>query len=203
MKKSELIKLAQQGHPQAIALLLNHGLQSHDIQATVGEHAGTLHILLESQTIPAQETYSKIIYQGLQKLAIATIDKAHIYGRTTGNREFAWKTVVSLREQTILDQSQFTLSSSRFKSLEEPPPTQPPRARSVPIQKWQFGWRFCIGWLMVSLGSSAIAFTIVQVVNHQLKLNNSLPQLTIAALTFCAVSSAGLLIRGRYPQRHS
>ena len=37
----------------AIALLRNHALQPHDMQATVGEHAGTLHILLESQTMPA------------------------------------------------------------------------------------------------------------------------------------------------------
>jgi len=201
MKKSELIKLAQQGHPQAIALLLNHDLQSHDIQATVGEHAGTLHILLESQKIPPQETYGKIIYQGLQKLAIATIDKAHIYGRTTGDREFAWKTVVSLREQTILDQSQVSLSSSRFSSL-EPVQKQHPNPQSVLRQKQPRGWRFCIGWLIVSLGSSAIVFTIFEVIKQPLEPDNSLPQLAIASLTFCAVSSAGLLVRGQSLQRH-
>ncbi|RZM82213.1 hypothetical protein [Leptolyngbya iicbica] len=201
MKKSELIKLAQQGHPQAIALLLNHSLQSQNIQATVGEHAGTLHIVLESQPPPAQATYSKAVHQGLQKLAIAAIDKAHIYGRTTGHREFAWKTVVSLRENTVIDQSQFTLSPSRFTSPEPSPNklSTPPRR---PPQQPQFRWQFWISWLLLSLGSSAIAFTVVGIFSRYLKPHDTLTQRAMAALTLCIVGSIGLLIQSRPPHRH-
>ena len=207
MKKSELIKLAQAGHHQAISLLLNHSLKSHNIKATVGEHAGTLHILLESQSIPTQATYSEVIHQGLQKLAIASIDKAHIYGRATGNQAFAWKTIVSLRDNTILDQSQFTRFPSQFSSP-QPPRKQPSSTnQSNTIQRniappRQSRWRFWVSWLMASLVSSAIAVVIVTLFSHHLNYVNGITQFTIAAFTFCTVSVTGALVWRQRQQRH-
>ena len=206
MKKSELIKLAQAGHHQAIALLLNHSLKSHNVQATVGEHAGTLHILLESQSIPTQAIYSEVIQQGLQKLAIASIDKAHIYGRATGNQAFAWKTIVSLRDNTILDQSQFTRFPSQFSSP-QPSQRQPSTTAQSNTTQSQIApprrsrRRFWVGWLMASLISSAIAVAIVNLFSHHLEFINGTAQFTIAAFTFCSVSATGVLVWRQRQQR--
>lgn len=214
MKKSEIVKLAKQGHHQAIALLLNHSLKARGIQATVGEHANTLHILLESQDTPSQATYSRAIHQGLQKLDIATINKAHIYGRAAGHPVFEWKTVVSLRgENAILDESQFTQPPS-------PPPTPSPAASpsltSAPstaglaTQTLKPGWGFWCGWMMMSLLGSAIAFLSLYYFESRLDRSYGITKIIVSLLTFIAGSGMGLLVgwgqasvlRREFPNSH-
>ncbi|MEM9816608.1 MAG: hypothetical protein AAF827_09450 [Cyanobacteria bacterium P01_D01_bin.6] len=217
MKKSEIVKLAKQGHHQAIGLLLNHSLKAHGIQAIVGEHAGTLHILLEGQAAPAQETYGKMIHQGLQKLDITVIDKAHIYGRPAGNQAYAWKTIVSLKENTILDQSQLTLppsqlSRSRSARPQPPRPAQPTATpKPSPVNPaLKPGWGFWCGWMLVSILGSAIAFLSLYYFEGRIERSYGTAKVIVSWLTFISGGGIGLLVgwgqetvlRREFPNSH-
>ncbi|MEM6521287.1 MAG: hypothetical protein AAF722_18375 [Cyanobacteria bacterium P01_C01_bin.70] len=193
MKRSEVLKYAQQGNPQAIALLLNHALKPQGIQTTVSLQAGTLHILLEGHEPPAQATYAAVVEQGLQKLQIAAIAKAHLYSRAVGTQVFAWKRVVPLQANpfsTAVDQNAVDQTATQA-----PTPLQrpSPRAEAQPGEL-QPGWGFWCGWLVMSLVGSAIAFIAMYYFASRLDRGFAITKVLLALLTFLSAGSIGLFV---------
>ncbi|NES20951.1 MAG: RDD family protein [Symploca sp. SIO3E6] len=95
MNSAKVKKLAKQGNPQAIAILLNHSLQRQGIQAKVGRENNCLQIMLESEQVPASD-FVRVIRQGLIKLEIESIEQLKIYGKQIGEDIPDWSQEVEL-----------------------------------------------------------------------------------------------------------
>jgi hypothetical protein len=81
LNQSNLIALAKQGNPHAIATLINRSLQPQGIRAKTTIKADCLRVMLESQQVPDQQSLVKLIKQGLTKLKIESIKTVKIYGK--------------------------------------------------------------------------------------------------------------------------
>lgn len=90
MTQSNLLKLAKQGNPKAIAAMLNQSLQPKNITAKVGRKDDCLQILLESAQAVDQPTMVSFIRNGLIKLEVESITTVKVYGRQTGEESPAW-----------------------------------------------------------------------------------------------------------------
>lgn len=81
MTQPNLLKLAKQGNPKAIAALINRSLQPKGITGKVyREENGCLRVILESSQVPPKSLV-RIIRKGLISLEIESIQRVNIYGR--------------------------------------------------------------------------------------------------------------------------
>lgn len=85
-----ILELAKQGDPQAIAALMNRHLQPKDITAKVTLKDEYLQVILESAQVPNQQDWMAFIRQGITNLSSASIKKVKVYGRQTGGDFIAW-----------------------------------------------------------------------------------------------------------------
>lgn len=90
MSDSNLLTLAKQGNPKAIAAMLNKSLQPKGITAKAGVKENCLQILLESEQIPDQEAMVSYIRKGLINLGVESIKSVKVYGRQKGIETPAW-----------------------------------------------------------------------------------------------------------------
>ncbi len=90
MSDSNLLTLAKQGNPKAIAAMLNKSLQPKGITAKAGVKENCLQILLESEQIPDQEAMVSYIRKGLINLGVESIKSVKVYGRQKGIEAPAW-----------------------------------------------------------------------------------------------------------------
>ncbi|MFW6360068.1 MAG: CapA family protein, partial [Chroococcales cyanobacterium] len=90
MSQSNLIILAKQGQPNAIATLLNQQLQQFQITAKVTRQKNALYILLLAPQVPSQERFATLIQKGLTRLEMASIVSVRVYGRQLGKQHSAW-----------------------------------------------------------------------------------------------------------------
>ncbi len=104
MTQPNLVALAQQGDPRAIAALVNQHLQPHGIQSRVTVKAGSLHLLLEAEEVPPQSTYLAQIADLLGEHQIHAFETVMVYGRKYGDKKPAWQDTVAVPEelQTIV-----------------------------------------------------------------------------------------------------
>ncbi|WP_373536112.1 hypothetical protein [Microcoleus sp.] len=86
----QLVEMAQQGKPKAIALLINQLLQPKGITAIAGFKDGWLHVILESAESPNQETTATYIHKKLCTLKSKYLTRVKIHGRQVGNKTVAW-----------------------------------------------------------------------------------------------------------------
>ena len=86
----QLVAMAKQGKPKAIAILINQLLQPKGISATAGFKEGWLHVILESAEIPNQQDTAIYIYKKLGTLKSQTLTHVKIHGRQLGNKTVAW-----------------------------------------------------------------------------------------------------------------
>jgi Interferon-induced transmembrane protein/Type IV pilin-like G and H, putative len=125
---------AQQGNPNAIALLLNQALKPHGQTAKVIRHESALRILVEGKTAPDEATIGPLIETGLRQLGLAEITPTiQLYGQLLGQSVPAWTRSINL----ALDNTAAAIFS--FDPVPEvtPPPTQlpivpPPRSSPPP-----------------------------------------------------------------------
>lgn len=73
MSQQNLVQLAKQGNPEAIATLINHSLQPKGITAKVSIKQNCLQVLLESTLIPNQQVLVSTIRKGISSLGISNI----------------------------------------------------------------------------------------------------------------------------------
>ncbi len=86
----QLVEMAKQGKPKAIALLINQLLQPKGITATAGFKDGWLHVILESAEVPNQQTTAIYIHKKLCTLKSESLTHVKIHGRQFGNKTVAW-----------------------------------------------------------------------------------------------------------------
>jgi hypothetical protein len=128
MTEQNLLKLAKQGNPKAIAAMLNQSLKSKNITAKVNLKDDCLHVLVESAQLPKQQTLVSFIRKGLIQLEAESIKTVKVYGRQTGEESPAWNEtfeIVSEPETPSSTEEIDIENLSSYQILHQPPRTVP------------------------------------------------------------------------------
>lgn len=88
--QQQILAMAKQGNPKAIAMLINQLLKPKGITAIAGFKDGCLHVILESVPAPNQQDTATYIYKKLCTLKAKLINNVKIYGRELGNKTILW-----------------------------------------------------------------------------------------------------------------
>lgn len=115
MNQPELLELAKQGDPQAIATLINHQLNPKGIFAKANTTKGCLQIIFEATEVPPQEVFFSYIYNAINKLKPPSINKVIIYGKQTGNDFPVWQQEFELLNTQSLNKQPKALSTEATK----------------------------------------------------------------------------------------
>ena len=86
----QLVEMARQGKPKAIAQLINQLLQPKGITATAGYKDGWLHVILESAEVPNQQATATYIHKKLGTLKSKYLTQVKIHGRQLGSKTISW-----------------------------------------------------------------------------------------------------------------
>ena len=86
----QLLEMAKQGKPKAIAQLINQLLQPKGIAATAGFKDGWLHVILESAEVPNQQATATYIHKKLCTLKSKYLTHVKIHGRQLGSKTVSW-----------------------------------------------------------------------------------------------------------------
>ena len=128
MTEQNLLKLAKQGNPKAIAAMLNQSLKSKNITAKVNLKDDCLHVLVESAQLPKQQTLVSFIRKGLIQLEAESIKTVKVYGRQTGEEFPAWNETFEIVSEPETPSSTEDIDIENFSSyqiLHQPPRTVP------------------------------------------------------------------------------
>ncbi|MGL5195252.1 MAG: CapA family protein [Chroococcales cyanobacterium] len=101
MDVKNIVNLAKQGDPAAIAVLLNQALRIRNMTAQVVRHDNRLHILLEADRIPDRQAYIAYIEDGLTRLNVGSIHSVRVYARQIGQKVPAWDEAFEFGKATI------------------------------------------------------------------------------------------------------
>jgi len=96
-----IVSLAKQGDPGAIAVLLNQALRIRNMTAQVVRNDNRLHILLEADRIPDRQAYIAYIQDGLTRLNVRSIHSVRVYARQIGQKVPAWDEAFEFGKATI------------------------------------------------------------------------------------------------------
>ena len=96
MTQPDLLKLAKQGHPSAIAQLINQSLEPNGITATTTINDGCLEIMLEADLVPKQQVLAKFIYQGALNLKPDSITSLIVSGKKFSHDTPVWSQTFDL-----------------------------------------------------------------------------------------------------------
>jgi hypothetical protein len=134
MTQTNLLELAKQGNPQAIASLMNRSLQPRGITATTELLGDCLHVVLEAEQIPNRQVLTTFVQNGMKNLGVRSIRSVRVVGKQTGLAESAWTQEIELENYSRLS-DQLGIVSPEIQSTEmrdavAPPP--PPRHRLTP-----------------------------------------------------------------------
>jgi len=86
----QIVELARQGNPKAIASLLNYFLKSKGIHTLAQSKNGCLHLILESEHNLAPESILHFFQKKLHSLQLHSIRTVKIYCRKPGQKTFTW-----------------------------------------------------------------------------------------------------------------
>ncbi len=109
-----LLQLAKQGDPEAIAALMNRSLQPKGISAKVAFKDGCLQIMLESAQVTNQQALVAFVRKGITSLETALIERVKIYGKCLGEEFPVWNQEFELAGQGGQDQM-FTFEETNTK----------------------------------------------------------------------------------------
>lgn len=152
--QQQLLELAKQGDPQAIAQLIRLGLASHGVQATVTRHKHQLSVRLTAAQLPAANVYGQVIYKGIQRLAIPSIQLLSVAGQQPGQPNLDW-------------QQSFSLQSTQPPStLPKPSGVKQPNLLLLPIALASFFLGVVVGAFWVLQGNSNFAIS-AQLIDDQ------------------------------------
>lgn len=96
MVRSEIFTQARQGHPEALAALMNHSLQTKGITVNVSVQGQSLVAIATGQTAPDQAFMVNFICRGLRKLEANSIRKVTIVGYLNGGTLPLWRETIHL-----------------------------------------------------------------------------------------------------------
>ncbi len=100
MTQLNLLELAQQGDPQAIADLMNQSLQPRGMTATVERAGDNLSVLLEADQVPNRQTLTAFVHRGISNLGIESIRSVKVLGQQTGTNLPVWTQDLTLELPT-------------------------------------------------------------------------------------------------------
>lgn len=120
MSPTDPVKLARQGDPTAIALVLNRAMPAPGVTVRVHLEAPLIKVLLEAEEVPSQRDSLPYVRQVLTRLALPQIETALVYGRQQGERSPAWTVELALSPQAPVP-----APSLRSAALQPAQPAQP------------------------------------------------------------------------------
>lgn|GEM_PF-1827585 len=92
----QVLHMARQGHPDAIATLMNRHLEAKGITAHVAQQNAVLQVVLEAALVPSQGELVPYITKGITGLNLAHIQQLSISGKQRGDYSSAWSQDVVL-----------------------------------------------------------------------------------------------------------
>lgn len=122
-----IVELAKQGNPKAIASLINRQLNPKGITVKANLQDACLQIFLESLDPPIQEYILPFIQKGMSNLGIKVIKTVKIHGRQVGSSSALWTEEFNLA--TFVEESEDFISESipDDSDVAIPPPTKFPK----------------------------------------------------------------------------
>jgi hypothetical protein len=96
MSQPDVLELAKQGNPRAIAAIVNHLAKPYHITAKATRQEDCLHILLESEQTINQSTAVALIYKIVSSLKSESIRAIRVYGRQVGEKSATWNQEIML-----------------------------------------------------------------------------------------------------------
>ncbi len=94
-----LLKLAKQGNPEAIAQLLNQALQPKGITARVIRNGEDLRVLLEASPVPEPQILVPYLEKKFAKLAMASIRTVRLQVKSPESAKVTWSRQLTLQPQ--------------------------------------------------------------------------------------------------------
>lgn len=94
-----LLQLAKQGNPEAIAGLMNRGLVSQGIRATVELVGDRLRVVLVSERLPNQAAAVDYVRRGLLALGMSGISRVEVCGQQANQGVPVWREEFAIAEQ--------------------------------------------------------------------------------------------------------
>jgi hypothetical protein len=107
MASPEILGLAKQGDPMAIATLMNQVTQPKGISVRVKHQDGCLHLLFEGEQIPKQQTAVTFVRSSLNILNLP-LNSVMVYGRQQGSHHTSWHESLQLSYFELSPDAQLT-----------------------------------------------------------------------------------------------
>lgn len=118
MAQTNLLELAKQGDPQAIATLMNRSLQPRGMTASVDRQGNCLYVMLQAEQVPNRQVLTAFVQNGISNLGVSSIQLVKIAGQQFGMAEPAWTQDLQIDRPALDDLG--------LGNLEPPEPTAPP-----------------------------------------------------------------------------
>lgn len=94
----DVLQLARQGDPSAIAALINRHLEPKGISAQVTQQGSALQVVLESAQVPSQADLVAYVRKGITGLELSKIHLLSIHGKQSDRGGLAWTEEVVLND---------------------------------------------------------------------------------------------------------
>ncbi len=133
MTKPNILELAKQGNPQAIAALMNHSLNPKGITANVESEGDRLQVLLEGEQTPNQSVLTSFVRNGLSHLNLDRVTSVQVSGRQVGADQPAWTEAIEMKppsRSAPIPGSAASANAPAVRAAVAPPP--PPKRPIVP-----------------------------------------------------------------------
>lgn len=137
MTQSNLVDLAKQGDPQAIATLMNRSLQPKGITATVERERDRLKIYLIGTQPPNRDSLMVFVQNGINNLELEDIGAVEVIGQQTGELDALWTQEWQIDPAEAETGFEFPANASAASSAPPaarpaPPPAPPLRPPGIP-----------------------------------------------------------------------
>ncbi|MBW4491291.1 MAG: signal peptidase I [Trichocoleus desertorum ATA4-8-CV12] len=100
-----LLELAKQGNPDAIAALMNRALQPQGMTATVGVIGDRLQVVLVSERLPNQAAAVDYVRRGLLALGVLGISRVEVCGQQANQEVPGWREEFAIADQAAVPAS--------------------------------------------------------------------------------------------------
>jgi Tfp pilus assembly protein PilE len=98
MNQSNLLELARQGEPSAIAALMNAALEPKGVTAKVDLGGNCLYVVFESTHSLNPDTLIQFTYRGLQEMGTELVKTVKLYEQKIGENTISWKREFLIQE---------------------------------------------------------------------------------------------------------
>lgn len=167
--EQNVLSLAQQGDPDAIAVLINKVVSKKGVAATAKSKGTCLHIVLESDRVPNQASCVRFIHDGIIRLNPKYIDSVRVYGRRSDQKWPTWTELVELRQSAYASTSSATLP--RLVTPGPGPKRKPVRLKTKYRKKIPLLLLGSICWILVA----AVGFVVRAKMDSQVAASSPQP----------------------------